>query len=299
MEHELYVAFNKILHDLSRSRCYQTSKQFTYDHFTIIRVYLWAVLHDRPTSWATQSRNWPASCKPQKLPCQSTMSRRLRCPKSQSIIHAISKRLGQGKPSRSHKIIDGKPLFISQYTQDPDTPKPGYAHGRYERGYKLYAIFSDQYMPAAWEVRPINHSELTVTREILLDQLSTHETGYLLGDKLYDANHVYEKAGHLGLQLVAPHAFAGKGFGHCKQSKYRLKGLAIASSDAARDLLNQRTKIEREFAQLIGFGGGLTCLPMWVRRLQRVKLWVWEKLVINALRKMRNAKCVKISQFNA
>ena len=289
MEHELYSQLNSIFHDFSRSKKYHAGRRFTHQHLTIIRVYLRAVLHDRPTSWATKSANWKTCFHPAHLPSQPTMSRRLRSPQLKNIINTLSQRLGHRKPSKAYKIIDGKPLIISQFTKDPDTPKAGYAHGRYERGYKLYAIFSDHFMPAAWDVRPINHSELTVTRETLLDQLSLKETGYLLGDRLYDSNHVYEKANQKGLQLIAPRVRAGTQLGHRKHSPYRLKGLAIARSKQGWRYLVERKQVEREFAQLIGFGGGLTCLPMWVRRLHRVKMWVWGKLVVNALRKMPNA----------
>src|SRR5829696_10150878 len=43
----------------------------------IVMVFLWAVIHDRPTSWACERRNWVVT-PPSGLPSQSTMSRRLR-----------------------------------------------------------------------------------------------------------------------------------------------------------------------------------------------------------------------------
>ena len=290
MEHELYSQLNSILHDLARSKKYHASNQFTYQHLTIIRVYLWAVLHDRPTSWATKAVNWRSCLKPKHLPSQPTMSRRMRCSQLQETFEAISHRLGQGKPSKTHKVVDAKPLVICRNSIDPDTPKVGYAYGHMERGYKLYTIFSDQFMPVAWDVRPINQSEVRVTRESLLPQMATDEVGYLLGDTQYDVNPLYQQAGERNLQLVAKRMKQGKALGHRKQSEYRLKGLSILCSELGKQLMNHRVMIEREFAQLIGFGGGLTCLPIWVRRLHRVKMWVWGKLIINALRKMRNAK---------
>jgi hypothetical protein len=45
-----------------------------------------------------------------------------------------------------------------------------------------------------------------------------------------------------------------------------------------------RNQIEREFGSLTSFGGGLVCLPAWVRRLPRVRNWVHAKLLVNAAR---------------
>ena len=45
-------------------------------------------------------------------------------------------------------------------------------------------------------------------------------------------------------------------------------------------LLHLRDQIERVFAALTGFGGGLTTLPPWVRRIDRVTRWVTAKIAI-------------------
>ncbi len=43
----------------------------------IVRVHLWATLHDRPTVWGCDHKNWTRKTCPEKLPDQSTMSRRM------------------------------------------------------------------------------------------------------------------------------------------------------------------------------------------------------------------------------
>ena len=49
-----------------------------YSTAWVLRVYLWAVLHERPMDWACDRRNWnPRAC-PRVLPDQSTISRRTR-----------------------------------------------------------------------------------------------------------------------------------------------------------------------------------------------------------------------------
>jgi hypothetical protein len=57
-----------------------------------------------------------------------------------------------------------------------------------------------------------------------------------------------------------------------------------AVNSFGRDLYAQRTDIERDFAQLVCFGAGLGPLPTWIRRIWRVRHWVFNKLLINAAR---------------
>jgi hypothetical protein len=56
------------------------------------------------------------------------------------------------------------------------------------------------------------------------------------------------------------------------------------------DPYDRRADIERDFSGLACFGGGLTTLPPWVRRIWRVRAWVMAKLLINAARIRLNRK---------
>jgi hypothetical protein len=56
------------------------------------------------------------------------------------------------------------------------------------------------------------------------------------------------------------------------------------------ELYARRTGVERDFSGLACFGGGLTTLPPWVRRIRRVRAWVMAKLLINAARIRLNRK---------
>ena len=50
-----------------------------YSCAVIVGVYLWAAVHDRPTSWACRREHWPAEFAfARRLPSQSVVSRRLR-----------------------------------------------------------------------------------------------------------------------------------------------------------------------------------------------------------------------------
>ena len=61
-------------------------------------------------------------------------------------------------------------------------------------------------------------------------------------------------------------------------ARTRRKSIAPGYDEAGR------TDIERQFSQLVCFGGGLATLPPWVRRIWRVRNWVMAKLLINAVR---------------
>jgi hypothetical protein len=51
-----------------------------------------------------------------------------------------------------------------------------------------------------------------------------------------------------------------------------------------------RSRIERDDGNAVSFGGGLSPLPAWARRLKRVRMWVWAKLIINAVRIVKKHK---------
>lgn len=95
-----------------------------------------------------------------------------------------------------------------------------------------------------------------------------------------------------GNQLIAQRRPSSKGLGHHRHSRHRLRSvylLEIAPSPFGRDLYRQRRQIERNFGNMVAFGGALQCLPSWVRSLRRVRLFVHAKLIINAARIRRRA----------
>ena len=51
-----------------------------YGDREILRVILWAVLHDRPMVWACRPEHWPNRWRPEVLPDPSTISRRWKRP---------------------------------------------------------------------------------------------------------------------------------------------------------------------------------------------------------------------------
>lgn len=243
----------------------------------IAAVLLWAALHDRPVSWACRKRNWATTrLKPGRLPSEATMSRRATRTAFGLFLNALAAELeGCGRPART-LVVDGKPLPVGRCSKDRDA-----RGGKLGRGYKLHAIWGDRCLPEAWEVTAVRDYEGTVAQRLLA---RVRGEGFLLADGNYEANDLYDAAAASGYQLLARPEPKDNGKGHRPQSEHRLKALSLFSTGSGWCLYRWRTSIERKFGNAGSFGGGLSPLPNWVRRLGRVTRWVWCKLAINAAR---------------
>jgi len=182
------------------------------------------------------------------------------------------------------RMIDGKPLAVSGVTKDKDA---GYGRGAggMQKGYKLHAVWATGPLPVAWGLAPMNRSEKTMARQLIP---SLPGGGYLLADAEFDCNALYDLAHDAGHQLIAPKRQKKHGLGHRPQSPYRLRSIELMKHRFGKTLYRFRRQIERDFGNLVSFGGGLTCLPAWARRFTRVRNWVQAKLLVNAARWFRN-----------
>jgi hypothetical protein len=280
MERQLWKIISSCLTQLDR----QVPKG-DYEHSVgrIVRVYMWAVLHDRPVYWACDRRNWVGVRPPKKLPDQSTMSRRLRREDTQQMLNQLMERLDGSPVCSLLRYIDGKPLPVSKHSMDKQATF-GRGAGGIDRGYKLHAIYGPGNRPLNWSVTPLNQSEQQTAREMIDQRIGP---GYLLGDANYDANPLHEHAGRQQVRLLTPRRYArARSIGHCKHSAYRQDAISrlLGPSDFVRSMLPLRRRIETRFAHLTNFGGGLTGLPPWVRTLQRVRRWVHAKLIVRLAR---------------
>lgn len=77
MERERFRLVKSLLRRIGRRR---RSRRQRYTDGTIVEVYFWSVICDRPVYWACGRCNWPAGLRRGRLPSQSVMSRRLRTP---------------------------------------------------------------------------------------------------------------------------------------------------------------------------------------------------------------------------
>jgi hypothetical protein len=279
MERELWPPLYRLLQETAK---HFHQKYVQFQPWLLVATLLWAALHDRPVSWACQPRHWSTTTlRPVRLPSSSTLSRRIDSVGVGLFWHALEQRIrNSGRPALV-AFIDGKPLPIGGASKDPDAHF-GRGAGCLANGYKLHTIWTTRELPEAWTVTALNASEKAVAHD-LIDQLDYG--GYLLGDGNFDASHVYDAAFAKGYQLVAPFR-PGKepGSGKHYQSPHRLRRIAIMQSAFGQALYRARTAIERSYGNATSFGGGLAPLPAWVRGQERVRTWVWAKLLINAIR---------------
>ena len=285
MERELWSELSAAIFDVQRG--FKTHARSTYPIANIVRVYLWAVLHDRPICWACRAAHWSTATRPKHLPSQSTMSRRTRTASFQQFLDRLGQRLNGHAAATLIKRIDGKPLTVANHSSDPDASF-GRGAGGMANGFKLHAIHAGRPMPEAFEIQPLNVSEQAVAKR-LIGQLTGE--GYLLGDANYDDSDLFDRAADAGHQLIAPRRKPHTGLGHCRQSMHRLRCIDRLEPGVnrpctfGRALLRQRRQIESDFGNAVSFGGGLsTGLPAFVRRLSRVRRWGHAKLLINAAR---------------
>lgn len=273
MESELYKKVYQLIIKIANGR---TIKKATFFDADIVLTYLWAVLHDRPIYWACQKKNWPIYYRRKPLPTASTMTRRLRKQGVQNLLKEAEQVLIKRFPPSLCRWIDAKALPVSRISKDKQAGF-GPACGAMAKGYKLYTIADSTQGFIKWTLRPMQHSEATVARDLIMD---LKEYGYLIGDGAYDKNHLYELAGGKSIQLLTPQRIKqAKGFGHRCDSKYRVRAMQMKDTYFGHRLLDSREQIERMYAQLTNFGCGLSPLPNWVRTLFRVEMWVRAKLI--------------------
>lgn len=282
MEHQLWKAIVALLNTLVNSRKRRADDFTNHD---IVKVYYWAVIHDRPTAWACCPKNWPIHRRRCLLPSPPTMSRRLASPAVAALLDTLERRVVAPKEPGLFWIIDGKPLVIGGASKDRQAGY-GRAANSMAKGYKIHAILDTAGAIACWRLAPMNKDERVMAARML--KIAAIQ-GYVVADSNYDSNPLHEICGQRDqLQLITPRRYGpGRGTGHKKQTAGRLRSIALLENpypNFANQLLKDRDEIERRYGQLTNWGGGLTCLPPWVRTHRRVRRWVQAKLVLTALK---------------
>jgi hypothetical protein len=284
MEHQLWKAIVALLPSLDKPR---TPTRFAFSDEDIVKVYYWSVISDRPTRWACRKAHWPIHLRKRPLPSPATMSRRLRSPSVVALLHALERHVVAPKEPGLFWMIDGKPLPIGGCSKDPQAGYGRAAAGK-AKGYQLHGLIGSGGEIACWRVAPMNKDE-RVMAERLLKAAPPEVVGYVTTDTNYDSNKLHQIADARGnLQLVTRRRGGpAKGTGHRRQAPGRLRCLELTENPYpafAEQLLKDRSEIERQFGNLTNWGGGLTCLPSWVRTHRRVHRWVQAKLVLTRLK---------------
>ena len=167
MEGQLWVLIVAILPSISKRRK-RTREDFSDED--IVKVFYWSVIHDRPVSWACQRRNWPLYLRRQKLPSNTTMSRRLRTASVVALLDALERRVTS--PCRPHLywMIDGKPLVVSGCSKDRQAGYGRAARSK-AKGYKIHAIIAADGSLANWRLAPMNKDERVMALLALVNDL--------------------------------------------------------------------------------------------------------------------------------
>jgi hypothetical protein len=283
MEHQLWLSIVAVLATINKS-CKPTV--FDFSDEDIVKVYYWSVIHDRPVIWACNPEHWPPWHRRKALPSSSTMSRRLRSWSVRTLLNALEQRVVAPQQPGLFWIIDGKPLPIGGCSKDRQAGY-GRAANCKAKGYKIHALVGSKGAMASWRVAPMNKDERVMAERLLR---TAPIQGYVVGDSNYDSNKVHQVcAARTQLQLVTRRRYGpDRGTGHRKQTAGRLRSIQLTENPYpafADQLLRDRADIERRFAHATNWGGGLTCLPPWVRTHRRVHRWVQAKLVLTALKR--------------
>lgn len=282
MEGQLWKAIVLILAQVDKG---PLRSDVDFDDQMIVKVFYWSVIHDRPVSWALESRNWPLHLRRQQLPSNTTMSRRLRTPSVVALLDALEQHLTRPTPGCLYWMMDGKPLLIGGCSKDRQAGY-GRAARSMAKGYKLHAVVASDGGLGGWRVAPMNKDERVMGERLLK---SAPIQGYVVADTNYDSNPLHRVCDARGnRQLVTPRRYGpGRSVGHRSQSPGRLRSIAILENPQPQfgmQLLSDRAAIERYFANATNWGGGLTHPPAWVRTHRRVRRWVQAKLALTALR---------------
>lgn len=280
MESELY---KKVYQIVLKVYTKTMLKRVKFTDADIVLTYLWAALHDRPTCWACNKKNWPIYYRRKPLPDASTMCRRLKTTGVQQLLKNIEKHTTEVKSRSLCRWIDGKALRISNISTDSEAGY-GYATGGKGKGYRLHAIADIRQGFIAWKVLAMQHNESKIASSLISD---IDEGGYLIGDNAYERNHLYDLTASKAIKLFAPRR-RGTSIGHHRHSQYRLEALPRLETAFVNGLIKSRVGIERMFGQLTNFSCGLKPLPNWVRTLRRVEMWVRAKIIFFHLWRLNN-----------
>jgi hypothetical protein len=284
MEAKLYGVVYRFVMSIAHVR---RGKRQQFSDYTILMVYLWSVLHDRPVCWACDPINWPATLD-RPLPSDTTMSRRLRSLGVLQLLERAFTAVADLTPAGPVKLIDSKPLLVGAYSKDRDAKRGRLAANQMARGYRLHTLNHGRAV-RFFTLAPMNQHDSQVAPQ-LLGRLAGW--GYAVGDNAYDSNTLHELAATRTHQLIAP---AQPKVRHVRDAKHntpqRLHALDVLASPlefaGQQDLFgvtlyNQREAIESSFGEMTLMG--LDHLPAWVRGPRRVARWTAGKILLYLIR---------------
>lgn len=249
-------------------------RKCTYSDQLIVAMYLWAVAHDRPLSWACRRGGYGGCFRPRRLPSISQFSRRLRSDRAQQLLQAVHEDLAETKRTSEIAYIDGRGFPVGHCSKDPQARR-GWAAGRLAKGYRLHAWATPDGRIPLWCVTGLDVDERRVG-EVFAKMAP--RVDLLLADGLYDSSKLYDCYHQNDICLLTPFFHPRAGKGHHRQSPSRLAAIK-AWPHLGKYVFRDRLEIERIFGHQACCGGGLGPLPGFVRSLARVRRWIGAKLI--------------------
>jgi hypothetical protein len=257
----------------------RTGRRPEFSDQMILKMLLWSIMHDRPLCWACQREHYSTLFRPQQLPSISQFCRRVKTTRINQMLLAANEYLVRCELASTRVFFDGKPLPIGDFSRDPDA-RDGFGVSKLQRGYKLHALGSQDGRILDFRVLPLNAGEPNTARELAT---SIPAKALALADTNYDSNLLYQAVQERQAVLITP--LRGRA-----RTANRLHAMsagrrwAIDMWDKHPEICQEvqlwRDQIERIFSAVCGYGGGLSPLPAWVRRLDRVRRWVTGKIIL-------------------
>ncbi len=251
----------------------------------ILRLYLWLTWHDLPMCRVDDPGVYGSLFRPRTLPSVSQFCKRLKEPRFEQLLEVMRRKLTGSGQDAPLLCIDGKALPVTENSRDEDALN-GHGGGRFCKGYRLHAMGDDRGRIVKYRVTHMREQE----KNMAFEMLHAADAGQvILADGNYDSSRLYDTAARHGAFLFTP---IKRGWPHTHVSKKSSPNRREADRVwrehpvLAKRVYALRSAIERTFANLTNFAGGLRSLPPWVRTLPRVKRFVAAKLIIYQARRL-------------
>lgn len=284
MNRHRWIILRRLIERATRS--VGRSKRVRFTDNLIVKMYFWAVAHDRPLSWACHREHYHGPFRPRRLPSISQFCKRVKAEQFQKYLQHIHDATTNDRELKDINFFDGKPLTVGAYTRDPEA-KNGYAVAQMGKGYKLHALVTCERKVAVWSVESLNKHEMPVARTLIRHAAKPPRGALYLADRAYDAHKLHKDIHDRGGWLWTE----PRGRGRHPVTRRQMGVARRAMLDVwdqtpryAKSVYRKRIAVEGTFSNLTSHAGGLGPLPNFVRRLERVRRWVGAKIILYHIR---------------
>lgn len=261
------------------------ARSVTYPDRLVLRLFLWLTMRGLPLCRVVDRAVYPPFFRPRALPSVSQFCKRLAEPRFDGLLRDLAARAAGPIGDALLLCIDGKALPVTENTRVEDATT-GHGGGKFCKGYRLHAMADARGRIVDYRVTPMHEQEKNMAFEMLAHAPAG---AVILADGNYDSSRLYDAAAARGATLFTPL----KGFGTSPCVMKRMSRARVAANRMwtrhprlSKKVYSLRGTIERAFANLSNFAGGLQALPPWVRGLARVRRWVAAKLIIYHVRRL-------------